>query len=171
MNNNKKVLDFIFRYPEKEFHIREIARCCGLSPNTVSTIVDEYCKRGVFLKQRKANLIEVKSNIDEEEYKIEKNLSNLRLIHESKLINYLNTFYNNPKAIILFGSYLRGEDISSSDIDIAVITSNKKRPNIEKFEKKLYRKINIHPILVKEVSKEFWNNLINGYVLRGYLIK
>ena len=40
-------------------------------------------------------------------------------------------------AIILFGSYSRGEDIASSDIDIAIIGAKKKESSFFQFEKRL----------------------------------
>ena len=84
-------------------------------------------------------------------------------------VDYLKNIYEEPEAIVLFGSYSKGEDISQSDIDIAVITSNHKEIKISKFEKKLTRKIKIYEIQIEKAEKEFLNTLINGIVLDGYL--
>jgi len=46
----------------------------------------------------------------------------------SGLIALLKDKYEEPEAIVVFGSYARGEDTSESDIDIAVVTK-KKKPN------------------------------------------
>ena len=35
-------------------------------------------------------------------------------------MEFLNEYFGNPKAIILFGSFRLGEDLSTSDIDIAI---------------------------------------------------
>ncbi|MBI5060836.1 MAG: nucleotidyltransferase domain-containing protein [Candidatus Aenigmarchaeota archaeon] len=77
--------------------------------------------------------------------------------------------YEEPEAIIVFGSYSRGEDQSGSDIDIAIIT--KKRINVStvEFEKRLKRKINIYEIQIKHAEKEFLNTLANGIVLYGHM--
>lgn len=70
---------------------------------------------------------------------------------------------------MLFGSYLRGEDIEDSDIDIFV-EAKKQNINLSIFEKKLKRKIQI---LFNEkfntYSKELKNNITNGIILKGYL--
>ncbi|MBI2135854.1 nucleotidyltransferase domain-containing protein [Candidatus Woesearchaeota archaeon] len=70
-------------------------------------------------------------------------------------------------AVILFGSYSRGEDIEGSDIDIAILTNKKLELNLERYNKKLERHINIHEILVEKISAEFKANLWNGIVLEG----
>ena len=74
-----------------------------------------------------------------------------------------------PKSIVLFGSYQRGEDIENSDIDL-FIESKKEKLDINIFEKKLKRKIELH---FKEdftsYPKELKNNIINGIVLSGFL--
>ncbi len=87
----------------------------------------------------------------------------------SGLIEYLDEKYNTPSAIILLGSYSRGEDTAKSDIDIAVITTREIKLDLSKFEGTFKRKIQIHEIQTKRVSKNFLNNLANGIVLKGYL--
>ena len=77
--------------------------------------------------------------------------------------------YGHPEAIILFGSYSRGEDTETSDIDLAVATTKKLSLNLTLYEKKLKRKISIHEITLEKVSEEFLNNLANGLVITGYL--
>ena len=74
-----------------------------------------------------------------------------------------------PKVIILFGSYCRGEDIEESDIDI-FIESKKQEINLDRFERALKRKIEIHfNDNFNNYPKELKNNILNGCVLYGYL--
>jgi predicted nucleotidyltransferase len=74
-----------------------------------------------------------------------------------------------PSAIILYGSASRGEDMEGSDIDLFV-QSKEKKPDLEKYEKALGRKIHIlfQPDFGK-LGKELRNNIINGSILYGYL--
>jgi predicted nucleotidyltransferase len=69
----------------------------------------------------------------------------------------------------LFGSTALGEDVRESDIDLCVISGDKKL-ELAKFEGLLSRKINI--IFRKDfgkISKELKNNIINGIILKGHL--
>ena len=73
-----------------------------------------------------------------------------------------------PKAIILFGSYQKGEDREESDIDIAIISHINQSSNLEKYEKTLQRKI--HLTLIKnldDIDEGIKNNIKNGWVLYG----
>ena len=74
-----------------------------------------------------------------------------------------------PQSIVVFGSYQKGEDTEDSDIDIFV-EANEEKINLEKFEKLLNRKIQLHfnPNF-KTYSKELKNNIANGWVFGGYL--
>ena len=73
-----------------------------------------------------------------------------------------------PKSIILFGSYSKGEDTETSDIDLFVECKSEEL-NLKIFEKRLERKIELH---FKErftlYPKELKNNIINGIVLHGF---
>ncbi|HLD39190.1 MAG TPA: nucleotidyltransferase domain-containing protein [archaeon] len=163
-----KIEEMIFRTPEKWVHIREIARRLRVSPNSVRKEAALLKRCGILKEKTEGNMIQYRANMESERYKREKMLHNLRSIFDSGIVDFLYEYYN-PSAIVLFGSYSRGEDTSTSDIDIAVVTSSKKRPDLKKFEKKLSRRIELSLFIRKEVSKEFFNNIINGIVLRGFL--
>lgn len=77
---------------------------------------------------------------------------------------------SNP-AIIVFGSYARGEDTEDSDIDLYVETSSKKKPNLKKYEDRLKREIQlfVYKDIHKIKNKELANNIINGIALNGYV--
>ena len=62
--------------------------------------------------------------------------------------------------------------LEKSDFDICIIGSKEVDINLGKMEKKLNRKISL--LFVEDVeslkkNKELLNNLINGFVVRGYL--
>jgi predicted nucleotidyltransferase len=97
-----------------------------------------------------------------------KKIYNLESLKNSKLIEYIDDKCQ-PNSIILFGSFQRGEDISDSDIDIFV-ESSEITLNLKKYENKLNRKIQIHfKNKFNEYPCELKNNIINGIVLSGFL--
>ena len=49
----------------------------------------------------------------------------------------------------------------------ALAKVGKKRPDLSIFEKKLHRRIELSLFTRKEVSEEFFTNMINGIVLKG----
>ena len=147
---------------------REIARYVQATPTGVAKALKELEKKGYVKIQRseKMNLHLVSLYRDQKTLRI-KQLENLKQLFASGLVEFLEESYPGT-TIILFGSYARGEDIISSDIDIAVIGAKDKRIKQKKFEKLLERHININFYLsLRSVEKGLRENLCNGIVLSG----
>jgi len=169
-DNYQEVLNVFFDNPSSKFYIREIARLTRLNPNTVINISDKLIKEGLIKKEKKKHVVELFAEVDEK-FKILKRVNNLGRIYDSGLIEFLDEKFSS-EAISVIGSYSRGEDIEESDMDIVII-SKKEYENLDlsKFEKILNRKIHLIVCNYKKISNEFYINLINGIVLKGYLNK
>lgn len=169
-----KILELFFENPEKEYYVREISNIFKISPTTVSKYLKDFEKKGLLIMEKKFNHLIFKSNTEGILFKRYKVNNNMIKLFNSGVIDYLEKEYNYPEAIILFGSFSKGENIKISDIDILIITSVKKEINLEKFEEKLNHKIQIHNYSIKDLenmklkNRELLNNFINGIVLRGY---
>ncbi len=100
---------------------------------------------------------------------------NLNFVYNSGLVELLVDYFKNPKALILFGSFRRGEDISNSDVDIAVESEETKEyetiglRELSEFEKIIKRKIQIHLFNRESIDINVFNNIANGIVLWGFL--
>jgi predicted nucleotidyltransferase len=170
MNNEEKVLNILFKNPTAKFHLRELARMSKLNPNTILNITKKLEKRGLLLKEKKKHLTEIYANIENKRFILEKKLFNLKQIYDSGIIDFLTNKYK-PESISLIGSYATGEDIEKSDIDIVIITKFKEDSNMTKYEKTFNRKAHLITTDYKEMSNEFYINLINGVLLYGYIDK
>lgn len=96
-----------------------------------------------------------------------KRVENLKMIYEYGLSDYLEEEYLGA-TIILFGSYSKGDDTLTSDIDIAVIGRKQKETDFSKFEKMFQRKIIVNFYLsFKEIHKHLKDNILNGIILKG----
>ncbi|RIB35568.1 MAG: hypothetical protein BXU00_00465 [Candidatus Nanoclepta minutus] len=139
--NTCKVFLTICKYPTKGLSIRDIAKLTSLSPPTVSKIIKELYEEGLVVIQKDKNTYKIFGNINNEKYKFLKRLFNLYQI--KGLIEFLNKELF-PHAIILYGSYARGEDLEDSDIDIIILRPRiKKNLDLSKFEGMFNRKIHI----------------------------
>lgn len=168
-SNIEKLKEVIFKQPLTKFTIRELARKANIAPPTAMVFVHDLLKEGFVREERVARASQISANFENKLYRRKKQAYNLDSIYSSGLIDYIITEYNDPKAIILFGSYARGDDIERSDIDIAILTSERKNLDLKKYEKTLARTISIHEIQLENVSEEFKNNLHNGIILHGAL--
>jgi len=167
-NNTEKVMKLFFENPEKKFHIREIARIVKISSGGAFNIIKKLKKTGLLSSEKKGVIENVSASKTEKFIQL-KRCYNLYSIFSSGLVQFLRDKYEEPEAIILFGSYGKGEDISESDIDIAIITKKHIKIDLKKFDDLLKRKINTYEIQISECKKEFINNLVNGIILYGYL--
>lgn len=148
---------------------RQMAKLLKVSPTAIAKSIPKLEKESLILKERQKNmnLSLITLNRDSKKAMQLKRAENLRLIYESGLSEFLEEELAGA-TIILFGSYSRGDDTVSSDIDAAVIGRKEKEIGLENFEKRLERKIilNFYPSL-KEVHKELKENICNGIVLSG----
>ena len=94
-------------------------------------------------------------------------MENLKNLYTSGLSDYLEKELAGS-TVILFGSYSKGEDTNTSDIDIAVIERKDKMLELEKYEKILNRKINVNFYdSWKKIHENLKNNILNGIILHG----
>jgi len=168
------ILKYFFEEPEKEFHVRELAKLTKKSPTTMSKYLKKLKKQEILISKSERNHLLFRANTKNKKFESLKFNYNTDIIRKSGLVDYLIEEFNNPEAIILFGSFRKAENNSNSDIDLLVISSSKKKPNLSKFEKKLNHKIQLFVHSNKELNdmkirnKELLNNFLNGFILEGY---
>jgi predicted nucleotidyltransferase len=167
-DNNLKVMELFFKFPHRNFHIREIARLTGLSSTGVIKIVKRLNKEKLLVTHKRKNIEEIKPDFNGR-FLLIKRLYNIYSLYDTSFIDFIKKYYEMPQAIILFGSYSDGTDTERSDIDIAIISNKKGSPYFKKFEDKLARKINMHLIDLDKTEKEFKNSLSNGIILEGFM--
>ena len=155
--------------PSRIHYIKEIARKVKLAPTSVKLHLKSLGKQGLIIKAKGDIFTGYKANNDNKNFIFDKSIYNLMNIKESGLIDYLIEEFG-PKTIVLYGSYLIGEDREGSDIDMFIATKTKKRIFPEKYEKALNRRIHIltEPS-IKRLPIELRGEIINGLVLHGYL--
>ena len=158
-----KVLEYFLLNPMEKASIRGLARKLKVSTLTSKNYCDLLERSGFLLSQRIgiAKLFWLRNdNSVAKRWKSAYMLQYLSEMGLEKAIN--NPFY-------IYGSIARGDYSGNSDIDIFV-ECKKKELNLEKLEKKLRRKIELH-FNERFISypKELKNNIINGIVLSGFL--
>jgi len=168
------ILKYFIEEPEREFHIREIAKIINKSPTTISKYLKHLEKSNLLISRKEYNHILFKANTESAQYKDEKLAYNIRKIRNSGLIDYLIEQFNYPEAIILFGSFAKSENTKNSDIDLLIISSLNKQIELISYENKL--KHNIQTFIVsnneidkmKTKNKELLNTWLNGIPLYGF---
>lgn len=166
----QKLKEFFFDNPTMKMRVRQIERSVKAPLPSVIRYAKELENEGILQSAKIANIKVYSADRSSKTFLLEKRLHNLKKVFDSGLTAYLIEQYSNP-AIILFGSYSKGEDTESSDIDLYIETASKKSINLKVFEKNLGRKIQlfIYPCIKQIPSPTLANNILNGVNLNGFV--
>ena len=172
---NKKemgILNYFLENPNKELHLREIAKKLEISSSTAKIGLDNLLKKELIKERKIANLRIFRCNLDNSivrELKIVKNLDWLR---KTKVVERIKKTMK-PVSIVLFGSFAKGINDSKSDLDILVITDKKENFRehfVEKYELQLIcRKPLEWNKLGKKEDPFYYEVVVNGIPLYGMM--
>jgi predicted nucleotidyltransferase len=164
--NSLKVLSYLAQYPGKEVLSSEIQKATQASRAGVYFTLKELVRQGLVSQERRGKVIFYRIVYDDaaiKQFKILKNVLALRSI-VSKLKPSL-------RKITLYGSHSRGENDSSSDIDLFILSKDpeatKEAISSIKTKQKLQAVIKTSTELAnfKESEKVFMQEVERGIVL------
>lgn len=171
----QKVLHWFFSYPRKEMSLTDLATILKISKKSASVTVNQLITEGFLEKEEIGKTWRIKCN-PLHEYNFSRKIAyNLQTVYETNILKLVWERIPNAKAIILFGSYRKGDDDETSDIDIAVEVLGDEEPRIEElgvFDQLNYRKgvqVNLHTFSRNKIDLNLFNNIANGIVLAGFL--
>ena len=167
-----KIKEYFFVHPTAKLRVRHIERDVGVAlPSAIRYAKELECEK--ILKS--AVVAGVKVYMADRvagEFLTQKKLFNVYSLFSCGLVDFLVREYSNP-AIVVFGSYSRGEDVEGSDVDVYIECPKKsvKDMDVEMFEKKLMRKLQFFQYRkISDVeNKELGNNILNGIALNGFV--
>jgi len=159
------ILKVFFDEPTSVHFIREISRKVGVAPTSIRMNIKQLLKEKLIKVQKSKPFDGYVADREDDQFLFYKRIYNLYSLYSLKELIVESV---QPKAIILFGSYSKGEDIETSDVDLIVISKVKKEINFGKFEKILSRKINAMFIdKLEKLDDNIKDKAINGIVLYG----
>ena len=159
------VLEVFFKEPTKMHFIREISREIKLAQTSVRNHVKELKKGNLIMEKEGKPFKGFVANRENEKFLFYKRAYNLYSLFElrNRIIGVLH-----PKAIIVFGSYSRGEDIEGSDVDVLILSKIDKKIPVKDIEKKLKKTINIMVVdSLDRLEKNMRKSASNGWVIYG----
>lgn len=166
------VATVFFERPEKDFELLEISRKIKLAHTSVKNHLGTLIKLNIVKKGtvgfgNKKNPC-YSANRANSVFIHYKKLYNYDLLQKSGIISFIQEKCQ-PNTIVCFGSFAKGEDSVESDIDLFV-ESSEIELSLDKFERKLTRKIELHfKKNFKKYPPELKNNIMNGATLFGFL--
>ena len=164
-----RILRLLFRFPEREFTEREIARMIKMSPNTVNLALNNLRKTNVFVYKRLGRTHSYRCDADSVLFPLFKELFGQERLMRDELLSLLKKKLDGVGTCILFGSFARYEEEFDSDLDLLIVTDNKEKVQeiIEHLAQELLRQysITLMPMLLS--SREFTEKRQKGFVKKA----
>ncbi len=175
LDSYRKCVQWFFAYPTTEMSLNDLSKVLSMSKTTTRKIVMQLAKER-FLKMGELGKVwRISCNQEHFYNRTLKISSNLEKVYLSGIIQEVYKTVPGARAIILFGSYRKGDDSEKSDIDIAVeVLDNQDLRIVElgivpEFG---YRKdipVNLHIFSRNKIDLNLFANISNGIVLEGFL--
>src|SRR3989344_4764674 len=115
-----RILYWFFDYPEIKVTLSELAKDLEISKKTASRIVQLLVEDGFLILEEIGRAWRISCNTSHSYNKMVKIGYNLMAVYTADIIPKIYSLVGNPRVIILFGSYRKGDNRGSSDVDIAV---------------------------------------------------
>jgi len=168
-----KILQHFYENPFEEFYLRELGRILDISPMTVKRSLDVLVNDHLLLREERKNQILYRANSENMTFRYSKIAYNLAWIEDKKIIDQLLEKIPGVSSIILYGSYAKGENDEYSDLDLLIISSQKKVPYID-MRKQTGLEINLMNFTGTQWTKQAENNrafyldiITEGIILYG----
>lgn len=164
--NSQKVLDFILKYPHRDFIEAEIQKAIRISRSGINYALRELEAAGFISRDKRG-----KSYF----YILNHKNPVIRQLKVLQTIIEIEPLYKKLKGaaskIILFGSSCRGENTPDSDVDLFIVSHSKEE--IENQIKKFHSKRKIQAVVrtnlkfneMKQTEPDFYEQVNKGIVL------
>ncbi len=149
--NTQKVLSLLTKFSDQEFYEREVARSLEISAGSANRALNELFSSGVVTRRREGKMFFYSINSSNNTANIElKKIINLLLIEP--LVEALKAI---SSRVVMYGSCAQGTDTSESDLDLFVVSNDKKNVSdaINNFRfPRGYENIHIQPVIKTPVD-------------------
>ena len=183
--NEKELGMLVSFFPDvKDLTIKEIRKRVSFSSyERVNHYLGLLAQRGILKEKKVGKTLVYALNTDDWYARLAHyHYASLEFIRFSKKHRTIyhalrNLSQNDVEIVIVFGSYARGKERRESDIDVLVVSSNKKETETSLKQVKAIYPLNLQAVILprtefvkmKAENQELWNDLVcNGIIFKGY---
>lgn len=171
----QKILKHLFSQKDRSFYLSEIAKQAGVSAGTCQRELNRLIKHGLLTSEKKATIRYYSLNQRNPLFDDFKKMVDKTIGIESELRQLVKKI-KGLKFAFIFGSYVKGDFGSDSDIDLYLvgdISEDEFLTKLKKIEKTINREINYHLSSELEFKKKlkhinqnsFYKNIIQDHIL------
>jgi predicted nucleotidyltransferase len=171
------IMTWFFSYPKTEISLNELSSKLQISKTSAKKAINELIADGFLFNNPYGKSWRIMCNSHHDfnySRKIAYNLDGIYQLFEQGLKDRIHQIVRNPKCVVLFGSYRKGDDDENSDIDIAMEVlgeDNLKIIPLGKVDAGFRHdvQVNLHVFSRKKIDINLFSNIANGFVLEGFL--
>ena len=152
----RQLLTHYFTHPEEKYYVREIASLLNLDAGNLSRELRSLARIGVFEEERKGRIKFYRLNLGWPLYDEVKKIVFKTAGIEGSLRGIMSGIPG-IKLAFIYGSYAKGMEQASSDIDLLIVgDSNRKHltSKIRELENRIQREINFNVYTEKEFTEK-----------------
>jgi predicted nucleotidyltransferase len=169
-SKEENVLILFFNESSKQWHFSDIIKTSKISKRQASLWLKKFIDEKLIIRiKKKGKMPYFQANFNHPNYQNKKKLYILNQLYNSGLLSHLQSL-KSTNTIILFGSIVRSDWNSSSDIDLFIFGDDSDF-NQTKFSRKLNKEISLfsYPSIndLKKADSSLIKNIVNGYVVKG----
>ena len=171
----QKVLVWFFSFPDRQIGLSDLSLALGISKTTAHRVVDQLVGEGFLAVEVIGRVWRISCNMDHVYNFSRKVAYNFMMVYESCILPEVHKVARNPRAVVLFGSYRKGDDNEKSDIDIAVeVLGNDELRIVDvgvipMFGYRRNVAVNLYVFSRNKVDLNMFSNIVNGIVLEGFM--
>lgn len=170
----RNCLFWFFDYPDIEISLNDLSDNLGIAKTTARKVVLQLEEENFLIRKELGRVWRISCNKEHPYNHTVKIYYHAEFIHMSGIIEEIYKKVPNARAIVLFGSYRKGDDTEKSDVDIAVEVLGDKEIKIVELGKMNigYREgvtVNLHIFSRNKIDLNLFSNIANGIVLDGFL--
>ncbi|MFC1691764.1 nucleotidyltransferase domain-containing protein [Nanoarchaeota archaeon] len=169
-SKEENVLKLFLNEPTKHWHFKDIVREARISKQQANRWLKEFEKEKIVMHVKsKDKMPFFQSNFNHPNYKNKKKLFALHHLYKTGFLSYLQSLPK-TKVIILFGSFMKSDWHTESDIDL-FIYGDPEELSLAKYWRKLHRQIQHHIFptskSIKKIKSGLMKNVLEGYFVKG----
>lgn len=169
-----QVLELFLNEPTKYWHFTNIVETVGITKTAANRWLKKLQKENIIKHVKpKGKMPYFQGNWEHDNYKNRKRLYALQKLYETGLIPKLQSL-KNAKTIIIFGSYVRSDWITDSDVDVFIYGDSGDMPNDTMWQGLGFqgksRTVQVHVFNTRKEMEDVKSGLLKN-VLRGYVVK
>ncbi len=169
-----KIMVWFFAFQDTDFTLNELCKNLEIAKTTANIVVSKFERMGFLTCHVLGKVWRIRAKPTHVFFVTHKIPFNLKSVYESGVLEWVNNNIPDARAIILFGSYRKGDDTEKSDVDIAVEVLRDSEPEIINLQiaQMGYRKnvpLNIQVFSRNKIDLNLFANIANGIILHGFL--